>query len=88
VTTRCLTIYTSAAGLCISILFPFRLGHPPVFIPWDAVRNPRVRRFLGAESVEFDIDSPPVATVRLFRKVFDGRDIVPAGESAGREDLE
>ena len=31
---NCLTVGADPRGLYISILFPFRLGHPPLFIPW------------------------------------------------------
>src|SRR6476469_6745769 len=39
----CLTIYSSQEGLHLSVWLPFRLGHPPLFIPWDAIRNARIR---------------------------------------------
>src|SRR6266481_326550 len=32
-----LNIYSSPEGLYLSVLLPFRLGHPPLLIPWDAV---------------------------------------------------
>jgi hypothetical protein len=72
----CLTIYTSSQGLYLSILFPFRPGHPPLFIPWDAVHNAKARRFLWAESVVFDVGSPWIATLRLPRKIFQGCHVV------------
>ncbi len=30
----CLTIGVHNDGLCLSVLFPFRVGHPPLLIPW------------------------------------------------------
>ena|SRR5436190_1456489 len=71
----CLTIHNSREGLYLSAWLPFRLGHPPLFIPWDAIRNPRIHRFLWAESVVFDVGSPSVATLRLSRKIFEGHDV-------------
>jgi hypothetical protein len=31
---NCLNVGADPRGLYLSILFPFRLGHPPLFIPW------------------------------------------------------
>lgn len=33
----CLTVGSSAAGLYLAVFFPFRPGHPPLFIPWADV---------------------------------------------------
>jgi len=35
----CLSVHTSVEGISVGILFPFRLGHPPFFIPWSAIHN-------------------------------------------------
>jgi hypothetical protein len=69
----CLTIYSSADGLYLSVWWPFRVGHPPVFIPWDAIRNATTlpRRFLWPESVAFDAGSPSVGRLQLPAKVFE-----------------
>ena len=72
----CLTVYSSPEGLYLSVWLPFRLGHPPLFIPWDSVRNATTRRFLWTESVVFDAGSPSVATLQLSKKIFEGRDVV------------
>jgi hypothetical protein len=71
----CLTIYSSADGLYFSMWLPFRLGHPPLFIPRGAVRNLTTRRFLWAESVVFDVGSPSVATISLAKAIFEGHNI-------------
>lgn len=34
---NCLTVGANADGLYLSILFPFRAGHPPLFIPWSDI---------------------------------------------------
>jgi hypothetical protein len=68
----CLTIHSSAEGLYLSVLLPFRLGCPPLFIPWVAIHNAKVRRFLWAETVEADIGSPAIATLKLPKQVFKG----------------
>jgi len=71
----CLTISTSAEGLCLSVLLPFRFGHPPLFIPWDAIHNVKTHRFLWFETVVFDVGSPSV-TLQLPKKIFEGHSIV------------
>jgi len=68
----CLTIYTSPEGLYLSVWPMFRLGHPPLLIPWDAIRNATTRRLLWAESVVFDVGLPKIATLQLSRKIFEG----------------
>jgi hypothetical protein len=34
----CLTVGANARGLYLGVLFVFRTGHPPVFVPWSDVR--------------------------------------------------
>ncbi|HTR40846.1 MAG TPA: hypothetical protein VMH87_04460 [Pseudomonadales bacterium] len=75
----CLTIYSSPEGLYLSIMFPFRLGHPPLFIPWDAIHNVKTRRFLWVESVTFDVGSPSIARLQLPKKIFEGHSNVWRG---------
>ncbi len=53
----CLTIHSSAEELHLSVLLPFRPGHPPVFIPWDAVYNATVKKVLWSRRVVFEAGS-------------------------------
>jgi|HubBroStandDraft_2_1064218.scaffolds.fasta_scaffold198180_1 hypothetical protein len=42
----CLISLTAASdALYVSILFPFRIGHPPLRIPWDEIRFSRTKYF-------------------------------------------
>ena len=68
----CLTVYSSPLGLYLTVLFPFRFGHQPLFIPWDAMHNATTRRFLWTETVVFDVGSPNIATLQLPKKIFEG----------------
>lgn len=34
---NCLTIGANESGLLLAILFPFRPGHPPLFVPWTDI---------------------------------------------------
>ena len=42
----CLTIGTGVEGLYIAVLFLFRVGHPPLFIPWNDIKIRR-KKILG-----------------------------------------
>ncbi len=68
----CLTIHSSAEGLHLSVWLPFRLGHPPLFIPWDTVHNATAKRFLWTRFVVFEVGAPTVATLHLSEKIFEG----------------
>ncbi len=71
----CLIIHSASGGLYLSVLLPFRYGHPPLFIPWHTIRNVVTRRFWGTEHVVFDVGSPGVATLQLPKKVFEGHPV-------------
>jgi hypothetical protein len=43
---NCLTLGANERGLYVGILFPFRLGHPPLFIPWSDVSAVEARGWL------------------------------------------
>jgi hypothetical protein len=66
-----LTIHASPGGIFISVWPPFRLGHPPIFIPEDEIYKAKAHRRGGWDSVIFDVGSPCVATMQLSRKIFD-----------------
>jgi hypothetical protein len=36
--THCLTLGASDQGLFMSVILPFRIGHPPLLIPWAEIR--------------------------------------------------
>jgi hypothetical protein len=41
----CTTVSVSAAGLCMSVPFPFRLVAPPISLPWSQVQSVAVERW-------------------------------------------
>ena len=63
----CLTLGANAEGLFISVLFPFRLGHPPLFIRWSEVENMGQTRQLFVRMVRFRFKRAPSVTVSMFR---------------------
>ena len=42
----CLFVTVNEAGFGVSILFPFRLLSPPLFIPWSQVASAETKRFV------------------------------------------
>lgn len=72
----CLTIHSAPSGFYLSVWLPFRIGHPPLFIPWQEVRNVTTRRFLWFERVVFDVGSPSIASLQLSKKIFQGHNVV------------
>lgn len=68
-----LTIHTAPNGFYLSVWLPFRIGHPPLFIPWQEVRNATTYPFWWFEMVEFDVGSPTIATLELPKRIFEGQ---------------
>lgn len=43
-----LTLGANREGLYLAVLFPFRLGHPPLFIPWSEITVSERQRWFMA----------------------------------------
>jgi hypothetical protein len=71
-----LTIHTAPNGFYLSVWLPFRIGHPPLFIPWQEVRNATTYPFWWFEMVEFDVGPPTIATLELPKRIFEGHHFV------------
>lgn len=74
-----LNLTANDAGLFMEVMWLFRFGHPPLFIPWQEFREAKVTNFLFYRQVKAKIGFPTVATVRLPAAVFE--------ETAGRKVL-
>jgi len=48
----CLTVGADPSGLYLSVMVPFRVGHPPLFLPWPEISVQRRWKVLGLRSVE------------------------------------
>jgi hypothetical protein len=56
-----LNIATYEEGVRIAVLWPLRPGHPPLFIPWSGLKEPRVKRvFPFVRRLEVQVGRPPV----------------------------
>ena len=51
---HCLTVGADPRGLYLSILWPLRISHPPLFIPWRDISFSR-KSFLRFKYVEFHL---------------------------------
>lgn len=65
---NCLTVGASEEGLYLAVLFLFRVGHPPLFIPWADItvetRSDKVL-FVRYSVVEFRFSRVPGVPLRL-----------------------
>ncbi len=50
---NCLVIAADPTGLYLATVFFFRIGHPPLFIPWTEISFLSRRKILFVEFVEF-----------------------------------
>ncbi len=64
----CLTIGTNESGLYLSIFFPFRFGHPNLFIPWGEVTFDKKKGFIR-KFVEFRFKQAPMIPFCLSEKL-------------------
>jgi hypothetical protein len=66
----CLTVVIAGEGLYLSVWGPFRIGHPPILIPWREINHVRQRNFLWNEYVQFDVGMPAIATLNVKKSLF------------------
>jgi hypothetical protein len=74
-----LTVGSNAEGLYLAVFFPFRIGHPPLFIPWQDV-SVRLGRFLWFRVYKFEFRQVPSVHLRLREEL--GKKIQIAAGSA------
>ena len=61
-----LTITVSADGLHMQPLIFFRIGHEPVFIPWDAVTDIWLRDMMLFKSIQVGVRDPETGLPKVF----------------------
>jgi hypothetical protein len=61
----CLNIGVTSKGLYLSVFPLFRLGHPPLLIPWTAVISAERTKFLFQEGYRLQIGSPLITKLHL-----------------------
>ncbi len=61
----CLTVGANSDGLFLSVMVLFRVGHPPIFIPWAELK-PRIRKmWLVGEMMELNVEQTPRTKILL-----------------------
>lgn len=60
-----LTVTTAPDGFFLTISPFFRMGHPPLFIPWSEVAERSSQKLLFWDMTVLKIGSPKVATIAL-----------------------
>ena len=82
----CLTVGANPEGFYLAILFPFRPGHPPLFIPWTdisaAVKPSRMfpYRQIGLRFVELRFQRVPEVPLRIMERL--GRRLARSADPA------
>jgi len=62
---NCLTVGASSAGLYLSILWPFRISHPDLFIPWTEITISRTKiLFWSMVRLQLGRENPIPFTIR------------------------
>jgi len=64
---KCLTIGVNSEGLYLSVLFLFRIGHPPLFIPWSDIYIVEKERMLL--TIEFNFQRAPSVPLRISKRL-------------------
>jgi hypothetical protein len=54
----CLNFAVNDDGLRISVILPFRIGHPPIVIPWNAMHHVQAENKLFSHRVKVSLGSP------------------------------
>ena len=67
----CLTVNISPAGIYLAPFFLFRLGHPPILIPFSAIQNPQSKKLFMVDVVQFDVGNPKITTIWLRKSLFE-----------------
>ncbi len=66
-----LDLTVTPAGLYLSVIWPFRIGHPSLFIPRAAFHDPRPGLSLFARATRVAVGQPPIAHLQLPSAVVD-----------------
>ena len=62
----CLTLCISESGIRLSVLFPFRFAHPPLFIPWSEFHDIHEKHVVWVfPFLQANIGKPTVVTILL-----------------------
>jgi hypothetical protein len=66
---HCVTMTATANGIFISVWFLFRIGHSPLFVPWEDITVKRAKWLLG-EMVELRFNKAPSIAFRISSNLY------------------
>ena len=66
---NCLTIHIGKEGLSLEMPRFFCFAHPPLRLPWSAVRFVKEVKGLGGPRFLYDLGNPKISRVTFFKKV-------------------
>ncbi len=78
---NCLLISCSEEGFHLSVWPIFRLAHPPMFVPWNAIHDAQIKKDFFRHNVWMQIGMPVVGTMQLPSAILEGQPIQVLGES-------
>ena len=70
---NCLVVRSATDGLYLAMLFIFRPGHPPIFIPWEEieVKESSGKGIFGVVTCE--VGKPAISGLSLAKRAFEAR---------------
>jgi hypothetical protein len=81
---NCLTIGADPRGLYLSVFPLFRMGHPPLFIPWRDISVSRTKVF-WVKQLRFSLGNDPCIPLTVYERL--GQRIQAAAASSWTADL-
>lgn len=72
-----LTLGADTKGLYIAVLFLFRIGHPPLFIPWQDINTTEEKGVFGIDITNFQFLKHPSISLKVWGSV--GKQVLQAG---------
>ncbi len=66
---NCLILWVNPNGIYLSLFIPFRIGHPPLFIPWPDVSMKEKQAFFFFKQVELRFSKCPSIPFVISRRL-------------------
>jgi hypothetical protein len=63
------TVGANSAGLYLSLFFPFRIGHSPLFIPWNEMKMEMKQSIFSGKYMEIHFTEVPGTLIRISEKL-------------------
>jgi hypothetical protein len=65
----CLRVVANHDGIGFSVLFPFRVGHPPLFFPWSEIMVAQKTVFFVFKRVRFTFPLEPTVSILVTNRL-------------------